>query len=272
MTNIENEIKVLLLSTDYLDIKLAFQRALEADFDIQYYLNSLKSIISNQNQRLSADDIMDLKSWRSIDLSYRNLNKFPLELCYFPFLQKIDLAENYIFELKELPFQWIALEELNLQRNQFQYYPDDLSSFPALKKLNLSFNRIEQIVFNDKNCQIPHVNVNANQINKLESVSIQKNALSILELDNNGLQELPDLKHLLNLEFLYLRKNQIKQLTGMNQLKELRKIDLRENPLPIEAFYELESMKSLDTIIIEGQRNIPFDFFREKLSWVEIVS
>jgi len=226
MTNIENEIKVLLLSTDYLDIKLAFHKALEADFDIQYYLNGLKSIISNQNQRLSADDIMDLKSWRSIDLSYRNLNKFPFELCYFPFLQKIDLAENYIFELKELPFQWIALEELNLQRNQFQYYPDDLSSFPALKKLNLSFNRIEQIVFNDKH----------------------------------------------NLEFLYLRKNQIKQLTGMNQLKELRKIDLRENPLPIEAFYELESMKSLDTIIIEGQRNIPFDFFREKLSWVEIVS
>lgn len=129
---------------------------------------------------------------RHIKLDGWSLNTIPDEIFNMNKLESLSMEFNNISDIPENITELHLLKYLNLQYNKITTLPDSISNIPSLEYLDLSYNSFNSI---------------PKTIENMKSVQI-------LGFDNNNISDLSslDIKKLVNLKSLYLRKNKIKKI------------------------------------------------------------
>lgn len=172
----------------------------------------------------------------------------------------LDLEKAYNIEIPDLSSQeridpWIdryfkqdssgAVVELCLQECQIESMTW-LIDFPALKKLNLSDNRISKLEGLDSLSSLTELYLRGNQIAKLEGLD-HLTSLTGLYLSGNQINKLESLDRLASLTELYLSGNQISKLESLASLTSLTRLYLSGNQISnLEGLKDLTQLQDLD--------------------------
>ena len=171
----------------------------------------------------------------------------------------LDLEKTYSIDILDLSFQeeidWRtdryfkqdssgAVVELRLRECQIESMTW-LIDFPALKKLDLSYNQIRKLEGLDHLTSLTNLALSDNQISKLEGLA-SLTSLRILSLRNNQIRKLEGLDSLRSLTRLDLPSNQISKLEGLASLTSLTRLDLLDNQIrKLEGLDGLTSLRWL---------------------------
>ncbi|WP_249158425.1 leucine-rich repeat protein [Porphyromonas gingivalis] len=177
----------------------------------------------------------------------------------------LDLEKTYSIDILDLSFQeeidWRtdryfkqdssgAVVELRLRECQIESMTW-LIDFPALKKLDLSYNQIRKFEGLDHLASLTELDLSGNQIAKLEGLNALT-SLTRLDLSGNQISKLEGLDHLTSLTELDLRDNQIRKLEGLNALSSLTELYLSGNQ--IAKLEGLDHLTSLINLFLSGNR------------------
>ena len=172
----------------------------------------------------------------------------------------LDLEKTYSIDILDLSFQeeidWRtdryfkqdssgAVVELRLRECQIESMTW-LIDFPALKKLDLSYNQIRKFEGLDHLASLTELDLSGNQIAKLEGLNALT-SLTQLDLSNNQISKLEGLDSLTSLTKLDLSYNQISKIDGLDHLTSLTQLDLSNNQISkLESLERLTSLTELD--------------------------
>ena len=171
----------------------------------------------------------------------------------------LDLEKTYNIDIPDLSFQeeidWRtdryfkqdssgAVVELRLRECQIESMTW-LIDFPALKKLDLSYNQIRKFEGLDHLASLTELDLSGNQIAKLEGLNALT-SLTRLDLSGNQISKLESLASLTSLTRLDLSDNQIAKLEGLNALTSLTELELSGNQIrKLEGLERLSSLTKL---------------------------
>ena len=172
----------------------------------------------------------------------------------------LDLEKAYNIEIPDLSLQeeidwWVdryfkqdssgAVVELRLRECQIDSMAW-LVDFPALKKLDLSYNQIRKFEGLDHLASLTEFDLSGNQIAKLEGLNALT-SLTELYLSGNQIAKLEGLNALTSLTRLDLSGNQISKLESLASLTSLTRLDLSDNQIAkLEGLDSLSSSTWLD--------------------------
>ena len=172
----------------------------------------------------------------------------------------LDLEKAYNIEIPDLSLQeeidwWVdryfkqdssgAVVELCLRECQIESMTW-LIDFPALKKLDLSYNQISKLEGLERLTSLTKLRLRSNQIRKLEGLD-SLTSLTKLSLSDNQISKLEGLECLTSLAELYLLDNQISKLEGLERLTSLTELYLSGNQIAkLEGLNALTSLTRLD--------------------------
>ncbi|AKV64918.1 Leucine Rich Repeat (LRR)-containing protein [Porphyromonas gingivalis] len=171
----------------------------------------------------------------------------------------LDLEKAYNIEIPDLSSQegisWSvnryfkqdssgAVVELCLRECQIESMTW-LIDFPALKKLDLSYNQISKLEGLERLTSLTKLRLRSNQIRKLEGLD-SLTSLTKLSLSDNQISKLEGLERLTSLAELYLLDNQISKLEGLERLTSLTELYLSGNQISkLEGLERLTSLTKL---------------------------
>lgn len=168
-------------------------------------------IPSERCQRFLVGDLKEMPLDRTLDLSCRQLRRFPIAACVFDELVKLYLSDN---NLSSLPAELQSLRKLQLLAldfNHFEELPAAVCRLPQLSILYLGNNRLY------------HLPQELRELKELSTLWLETNCFTVFP---EVICELP------NLKTLHLGYNQIRSLPKeLSRLEELRSIWLAGNEL-----------------------------------------
>nr|XP_045223717.1 serine/threonine-protein kinase 11-interacting protein isoform X3 [Macaca fascicularis] len=130
---------------------------------------------------------------------------------------------------------WLALLSANFSYNALTALDSSLSLLSALRFLNLSHNQVQDCQgFLMDLCELHHLDISYNRLHLVPRMGPSGAALGILILRGNELRSLHGLEQLRNLRHLDLAYNLLeghRELSPLWLLTELRKLYLEGNPL-----------------------------------------
>jgi uncharacterized protein YwqG len=172
-----------------------------------------------------------LPSLKSVNFQACRLIDFPQSVLEVSQLESLSLGNNVIETIPLEVSKLNALVVLNLQQNHLQELPDSLFDLPV-KKLNLSYNRIENLnscVGNLK--QIELLSLACNAIASIPDSIGNLRTLKSLALGFNRLTTIPKtIERLGHLEFLSLQNNPFEELP-----KELKPVSVSVKNFSIDG-------------------------------------
>lgn len=204
-------------------------------------------VLYNLKNLLNYNSIKQLYYADNIDLSNKNLDKFPLGLLELYYSETVNLSDNYIKILPDEIDKMINLTELDLSLNNISVLPINFYFLTNLTFLDLRNNRIE--IINDN-------------IGKLLN-------LEYLNLSSNMILRLPDtFYNLIKLKFLNLSFNQITNISYLiGKLRNLLILDIQYNKIK-SIPNDINKLISLDYLILNNnsikKNNISFDDYYSK--------
>lgn len=158
---------------------------------------------------------------------------------------------------------WLELHTLDFSFNMIQSLDQSLELLNSLRILDLSHNLIKDCgSFLKVLSELQYLNLGYNLLESIPELSVQSCAqLHTLILRHNQLSSTSGVEHLHNLQHLDLSYNLLvehSQLTGMDQLKKLKKLFLEGNPLYFREDYRVVtaqhlSPKASDKVLLDGK-------------------
>jgi internalin A len=121
------------------------------------------------------------EQWEKLDLSGKELRKFPIEIASLTNLQSLNLSDNQITVIPEAIANLTSLRILNLDNNQITIIPEAISKLTSLERLDL-----------DKN-QITVIPKAIASLSSLESLSLSSNQITVIP---EAIRRLPKLEKL----------------------------------------------------------------------------
>ncbi|KAG5850081.1 leucine-rich repeat-containing protein 40 [Anguilla anguilla] len=188
------------------------QNLLEELSDGMGQLTNLDDIdLSNNEMTTLPERLGNLTNLVKLNVSYNKLKSLPLGISGLKRLKLLDCTQNQLESVPPVLANMASLEQLYLRHNKLCCLPE-LPSCQTLKELHLGNNQIEVL--------------GAEHLNHLS-------ALSILELRDNKVKNLPDEINLLqDLERLDLANNDISSLPcALGKMPKLKILSLEGNPL-----------------------------------------
>ncbi|MBI1793905.1 MAG: leucine-rich repeat domain-containing protein [Chloroflexi bacterium] len=192
-------------------------------------IKSLRTLkLSNVKLKKVSSEIGRLTNLTSLDLSNNQLATLPAEIGQLTQLQSLYLVENKLTSLPESLGQLKRLQLLHIRHNQLTSLPELIRQLRQLKVLDISFTRMKEA---------PEW---LGDFTQLETLSLRGNRLT----------KLPEsLGKLAQLRALYLTDNQLTDLPpSLAQIESLFPLDLDNNPLNpelAEAYKQgIESVKA----------------------------
>jgi len=176
---------------------------------------------------------------KSIDLSIMGISEKDLTkkiLTELYFFESIDLSGNMLENIPKGFGSLKNLKKLSLAANYLKKISNEIILIPKLIELDLRDNKITTIPKNIKNLKyIKHLYLKGNSLQKFYKHLCRLTTLKTLGMVNTKITEIPsDIKNLKKLKNLWIGKNKIKKLPDeLFLLKNLEKISLDDNPLPI---------------------------------------
>jgi internalin A len=253
-----NEVKFVLSSRQLKnDYQLIKSKRLDLNYKISHIDIKLKSAQSNSKRII-------LKNSKISDLT--NL-KLPFNL------EEIDLSYNEI-RILNLNGNFSNLKRFYLNNNKIELWQEtSLNISLKLEYLDLSFNRLKNIVFLEKNFyNLKHLILSNNEIEDIKPLSSLNNLINIylsnnsiknidclsssesqpiwksinsLFLSYNQITNISSLKHFTELTTLFLGNNQIKDINPLTEMTNLRQLELSSNGLK-----DMEPVKNLIRLIL----------------------
>lgn len=175
-------------------------------FENSYYL-----LDTTGQEFLLAESLSELTdAIEALDLSKRELDRFPVEILQYPNLKILLLYGNNIKSIPDLIGSFSSLIRLDLSNNQIENLPASFANLTKLESLDLSNNDLSE------------TNLNFANLEKLE----------ILSLANNQIKSLPTFQNLPKLRILDLSFNKIQgTIPDFSSLDQLSSINLNGNDL-----------------------------------------
>ncbi|KAJ1558680.1 Leucine-rich repeat-containing protein 23 [Nowakowskiella sp. JEL0078] len=187
----------------------------------------------------------------------------------YPHLRYVDLSENFIKELKPMATLTYLLS-LDLHKNNITAIPSCFSECKYLQQLNLSKNAISQkelpslsmlawLNLCDNNLkelnmegyyELIHLEIRGNKLSTLESINSPK--LQRLYLGKNNISKINGLDDKPTLTTLHLRDNKIETLDGFSDaLKSLAYLNFRGNSVEkLEEVAKLVCLPNLKVLVL----------------------
>ena len=263
---------------------------------INWWLNVDIAKIDASNNNLSEiafnDPIHDFRNipyTKILSLSSNRFNMIPISIYYLQNLIFFDMSNNMITEIDENLFANLShlinlnfsgnklryfprsircmnnLVELDISKNELINIPDELIYLKNLKKLNISYNKIQLIQMNlfANLFSLEELYCNNNLITNMQGInnytifnSIQN--LKILDISYNQLQEYIIFKQLPNLEKINISYNKLQNILGLSACSKLIEIDCSNNGMkqfPTDFF----SIINLHSLNLKGNElnNLP---------------
>ncbi|KAG9489844.1 hypothetical protein GDO78_005653 [Eleutherodactylus coqui] len=183
-----------------------------------------------------------------LNISDRKLNNIQI-LCSYIHLHKLDVSCNEITDLSCVSYMPYLIE-LYAAKNKLSTFFDfnptknlmvvdlsfnnissmkDLSIHRALTTLILNNNNIQEIIGLEKCTSLKHVNLAHNNIHTISGFG--NLAIRVLSLASNQIKNITGLENLKSLQTLDLSSNQITSLEGLEGLEFLQTLDLQDNEI-----------------------------------------
>ena len=173
-----------------------------------------------------------------VNLSYCHLNRFNDD--HNPFLQALfnkkmlrtlRINGRFSYDLHHYIKILHQLEELKLTRCGLTSIPDYLSDFKALRRLDLSNNKLQSLDFNHVLPSLEEFSCSYNSLTEVSASIFKQKSLTKLTLSRNKIRGLPsEIDHLKNLEELNISSNFLMTLpNSLSRLKKLKKIRVSSN-------------------------------------------
>jgi len=128
---------------------------------------------------------------------------------------------------------------------------DDEFAFQYLQKVNLSSNKISELS-QIKLKSLYHLNLNDNSIATANQFK-GHDKLKILELRKNKLKSLEGIENMKELTELYIAENELTSLQGLQNTPKLQKIHCRKNPIvklpAVPNLHDLEYLNLRESLI-----------------------
>ncbi|XP_076863445.1 leucine-rich repeat-containing protein 10 [Brachyhypopomus gauderio] len=212
-------------------------------------------IPSDRCQRFLVGDLKEMPLDRTLDLSSRQLRRFPLGACAFSELIKLYLSENRLTSLppelhrlqklqllaldfncfEELPSVICRLRQLNilyLGNNRLYKLPKELAELTELKSLWLETNCFTN--FPCVVCRLPNLktlHLGYNQFRSVPADLAKLNDLRSVWLAGNLLNEFPlVLLEMHSLEVIDVDRNNILRFPALSHLRGLKLVIYDHNP------------------------------------------
>jgi Leucine-rich repeat (LRR) protein len=194
----------------------------------------------------------DKKRVVNLDLSSQSIEKIPSKIKKLKMLKSLNLSNNNISKITRTVYNSYYLETLDLSHNNISELPIKFSWLKKLKRLDLSYNKIDSIDFLPRLDYLIHLDLSNNSFSYLPTSLDFKN-LQFLYLKNNDLMELPvSIGRLKKLKELSLSGNSLSVLTKrIGYLKKLEILDLSDNDIS-ELPKEINRLRKLKTLILSG--------------------
>ncbi|WFD43038.1 protein phosphatase regulatory subunit Sds22 [Malassezia psittaci] len=186
---------------------------------------------------------IDLTHLRLTTTKYLGLERFANTL------RKLCLRQNEIKSIRSKDFHSLVhLKDLDLYDNQIEHIAG-LENCLELEVLDLSFNNIRHVSRLAHLAKCHTLYLVQNKIAKLRPDDLQMpiaTSLRSLELGGNRLHSLEHLDKLVHLEELWVGKNKITSLDGIQHLKNLKILSIQSNRLTkLDNLDELASLEEL---------------------------
>nr|MDZ8020196.1 COR domain-containing protein [Nostoc sp. SerVER01] len=223
-------------------------------------LTNLQSLHLDNNQLSSLPgEIGQLTNLQSLYLYTNQLSSLPEEIGQLTNLQSLHLDNNQLSSLPGEIGQLTNLQTLNLSVNQLSSLPGEIGQLTNLQSLDLSYNQLSSLPGEiGQLTNLQSLDLYNNQLSTLPGEIGQLTNLQSLDLSSNQLSSLPsEIGQLTKLQTFNLSSNQLSSLLRKWQLRNLKKLDLRRNPLPIPP--EILGSKNLNEN--PGDVNEILDFY-----------
>ncbi|XP_058185054.1 disease resistance protein RPV1-like [Rhododendron vialii] len=175
------------------------------------------------------EEIGNLISLRTLDLTQNNLCTLPESICNLTCLKRLRLEDNNMSHLPSGIGGLTSLEILNLARNSLCTLPDSIGKLSCLKELFVGNNKLS------------HLPSEIGDLDSLETLELQR---------NNGFLALPEsICKLVRLQILSLYDCNLSHLPNeIDRLISLAHLELRRNRSLIlpESIWHLTSLNTLD--------------------------
>ena len=153
----------------------------------------------------------------------------------FKLLEELNLSNNYIGD-EQLNFltYLTKLKTINLSNNNLrnEEVKNIIYKIKTLQKINLANNNIEQLIF-EKSIGLIELDLDNNKINFLSFKNSSGNNfefLMYLSANENRIQGVEGINNLINLEYLSLSVNEIREI-NIKKLNKLKYLQLKSNLL-----------------------------------------
>ncbi|CAE6473507.1 unnamed protein product [Rhizoctonia solani] len=165
-------------------------------------------------------------------------------------LKRLCLRQNFLTHIGQDDIGSLTkLEELDVYDNKLKGVGDALDGLTDLKTLDLSFNLLRSVPHGLERHESLHtIFFVQNKITKISGVVGLSKVLRSLELGGNRIRTIEGLEGLENLEELWLGKNKIAKLQGLETLKALRVLSIQSNR--ITKLEGLEALTNLEEFYI----------------------
>ena len=190
--------------------------------------------------------ICNINTLRRLDLSFNNLNNYPLKLCNLILIESLNLRGNKLNDLPNDFEKYQNLNELIIDLNEFKKIPKSIFKCKKLTRLNISNNLLNDLKYIEN-------------LKKLKYLIIEKNL--IINIDNN-------LKELDKLEIIDLNNNLITNLSNnlFLSLNSLKQLNLSFNKLT-NILPEIFMLPNIEIINLSNNNLnilpiIPIDYYR----------
>ncbi|XP_031559996.1 leucine-rich repeat and guanylate kinase domain-containing protein-like [Actinia tenebrosa] len=184
---------------------------------------------------------------QSVTLSYNSLTDLT-PLGNMPNLIFLDVSHNKLTSLLDFKPP-LAIREVNYSYNEITEIPD-LSAYHSLVCLNLDYNRITEIQGLMECHNLKHLSLMHNQIEKI--ANLDNLPLQTLDLSYNKIKKIENLDTLLHIQKLYLAKNNIRSMKGLQNHPILQDVNLEENQIidiaEVRYIRELKLLRNLNLL------------------------
>ncbi|XP_062058061.1 leucine-rich repeat-containing protein 10 [Lepus europaeus] len=226
--------------------------------------NAIRALVAfipaDHCQKYVVGELQEMPLDRMVDLSGRQLRRFPVHVCTFTELVKLYLSDNHLNSLPPELGQLQNLQILALDFNDFQALPQVVCTLKQLCILYLGNNKL---------CDLPKelrllqnlrtLWIEANCLTRLPDVVCELSLLKTLHAGSNALRLLPgQLQHLRELRTIWLSGNLLSDFPRvLLHMPFLEVIDVDQNN--IRYFPSLAHLSSLKLVIYDHNpcRNAP---------------
>ncbi len=240
------------------NLEAIVREELGAEQDEDIYREDMEEIISLVAEDQSIKDITGLGAAGSLEELYLGGNKIN---CISPLtglehLNELDLSNNNIYKPEPLT-TLDGLQELDVENNFIDTSSGskDMEVINELKDNGVEVKHESQKDLSKRVLKIPDENLESALLSSLgkgqdEGVTVgDMEGLTCFEAVDKNIKDITKLRYAKNLEYLNLKRNQIRDLEPVSKLDHLEELNLEHNNVnnnDIEPIHGLEQLRKLD--------------------------